>query len=222
MKPDAILKIGGSLSRGSGLDSLCREIARLGELFRLLIVPGGGRFADQVRDAYARFSLDETTAHRMALLAMDQYGCLLGDLITKSAVTGDLSLALQAAESGRAAILLPSPLVLSEDPLPHSWRVTSDTIAAWIAHASNCERLILLKDVDGLLAEKTPIEDAPDLIPDLTAAQLAQHSGGVDEYLFRFLADAHLEAWIINGLHPIRLRELLETGQTTGTRIRRS
>ena len=56
----------------------------------------------------------------------------------------------------------------------------------------------------------------------LTADQLAGRSGGVDEYLSRFLASVDLETWVVNGLLPGRLAELLEKGHTTGTRIRRS
>jgi len=220
MNPNAVLKIGGSLSRGAGLDFLCREIAGLSERYRLLIVPGGGRFADEVRNAYARFKLDETTAHRMALLAMDQYGCLLGALIAGSSVTDDVSRAMDAAESGRAAILLPSALIWRKDPLPHSWQVTSDTIAAWIARTIHCRRLVLLKDVDGVLRQGNSQESASGLINEITPAHLSGHNGGVDEYLPGFLDAQSLETWVINGLHPERLRELLETGQTTGTRIR--
>ena len=84
MSLNAVLKIGGSLSRGDGLEVLCREIRRLGERYRILVVPGGGEFADQVRTASARFKLSETTAHCMALCAMDQYGYLLNHLIAGS------------------------------------------------------------------------------------------------------------------------------------------
>jgi 5-(aminomethyl)-3-furanmethanol phosphate kinase len=219
MSLEAVLKIGGSLSRGSGLETLCREIGRLGEHHRLLIVPGGGGFADQVREVYRRFTLDETTAHHMALLAMDQFGYLLSKLIPGSVHTADLSDACRAAETGKAVVLLPSIAVMKADPLPHSWEVTSDTISAWIAHQSHCPRLILLKDIDGLL---TAEEGNPSgsLIAELTMEQLAEHSGGVDKYLSHFLSSVRQEAWIINGTNSERLVELLETGHTTGTRIR--
>jgi hypothetical protein len=215
MRPDAVLKIGGSLSRHASLTFLCKEISRLGAHHRLLVVPGGGEFADQVRDACRRYDLKETAAHCMALLAMDQYGYLLNSLIARSCLTADLLSSCRAAESGKAAILLPSAPVIRADPLPHSWEVTSDTIAAWVAQRTHCRRLILLKDVDGLLAGEREI------IEELTVAQLATHSGGVDPYLSRFLASAKLETWVISGLRPERLSELLETARTTGTRIRK-
>jgi aspartokinase-like uncharacterized kinase len=216
---DAVLKIGGSLDRGTGLPALCTEINRLGLRHRLLVVPGGGAFADQVREAYRRYNLNETAAHCMALLAMDQYGHLLSHLIADSYVAVDLASASRAAESGKVAVLLPSAMVLRSDPLPHSWQVTSDTIAAWAAQQADCRRLVLLKDVDGLLAGESADNSPPGLIAELSVAQLTERDGGVDAYLCRFLASADLETWVINGLRPERLSELLATARTTGTRI---
>ena len=219
MSLNAVLKIGGSLSRGDGLEVLCGAIRRLGERYRILVVPGGGEFADQVRTASARFNVSETVAHCMALCAMDQYGYLLNYLIAGSYLTADLSSACRATEDGKVSILLPSTLVLQYSGLPHSWHVTSDTISAWVTHRAHCQRLVLLKDVDGLL-EAEPAEEFPAaLIPALTPDQLAERSGGVDEYLPCYLASAHLETWVINGLCPERIMELLEKGYTTGTRI---
>jgi 5-(aminomethyl)-3-furanmethanol phosphate kinase len=211
---DAVLKLGGSLSRGLGLENLCREVSRLSRHHPLLVVPGGGQFADQVREAYRQYRLGETAAHWMALLAMDQYGYLLSELIENSFRSSSLPDAVEAAESGRPAVLLPSVLVMQSDPLPHSWQVTSDTIAAWVAKATGCPRLILLKDVDGLLTDKGS------LIPEISAAELAGHAGGVDEYLSKFLPSVRMETWVINGRIPQRLSELLESGRTVGTRIR--
>jgi aspartokinase-like uncharacterized kinase len=222
MSLDAVLKIGGSLSRGDGLDALCREIRRLGESYRLLVVPGGGAFADEVRRAYERFRLSETAAHCMALCAMDQYGYMLSHLISGSLLTSDLTAAGKAAESGRVSILLPSAPVLQYSHLPHSWQVTSDTISAWVAHNSESGRLVLLKDVDGLMQAAPTKESSAKLITECAVHQLAKHRGGVDGYLSAFLETARLETWVINGLRPERLSELLERGYTTGTRIRRS
>ncbi len=219
MSLDAVLKVGGSVSRSRSLSSLCQNIGRLCRFYSLLVVPGGGGFADQVREAYRRYNLSETAAHRMALLAMDQYGYLLNQLIPDSLLTANLLSARQAAESGHVAILLPAELVIKSDPLPHSWKVTSDTIAAWVAHMTGCQRLVLLKDVDGLLAAKGAEHPGSGLIPELNVKQLAERAGGVDEYLPSFLATVNLETWVINGLQPGRLTELLETAHTTGTRI---
>jgi 5-(aminomethyl)-3-furanmethanol phosphate kinase len=213
MKIDVILKVGGSLSRGEGLPALCDQICRLSRKHSLLIIPGGGEFADCVRRAHQRWRLSETAAHRMALLAMDQYGYMLHQLIEGSFLTEDLALAGEAAQ-GRASILLPSSLLIREDPLPNSWQVTSDSIAGWIAQEVCCRRLILLKDVDGLLASGNF------LISGMTVKELSVHKGGVDEFFSLLLAGHYVETWIINGLFPDRLEELLECGKTKGTRIK--
>jgi 5-(aminomethyl)-3-furanmethanol phosphate kinase len=117
------------------------------------------------------------------------------------------------------AILLCSASIMRLNPLPHSWDVTSDTIAAWISLQTQCRRLVLLKDVDGLLASDSKL-DAPKLITELTVNQLAGRAGGVDDYLSRVLAVSNLETWVMNGLIPERLLELLETSSTIGTRIK--
>jgi aspartokinase-like uncharacterized kinase len=46
---------------------------------------------------------------------------------------------------GRPGVLAPSRWMRSADVLPHSWDVTSDSIAAFIAGALDAERLILIK-----------------------------------------------------------------------------
>ena len=90
MSLDAVLKIGGSLSRGNGLEVLCREIRRLGERYRLLVVPGGGEFADQVRDGSTTFQpeRDHRTLHGFV-----RYGSIwlpANHLIPGSVLTADL------------------------------------------------------------------------------------------------------------------------------------
>jgi len=216
---EAVLKVGGSLSRGERLAALCQEIGRLGAQHRLLVVPGGGEFADAVRDHYRRYRLGETTAHRMALLAMDQYGCLLGDLVPGSSPVTDLLAARQVAAQGRVPVLLPASLLIQADPLPHSWQVTSDAIAAWVAGLVRTPQLILLKDVDGLFSAD-PAQGGPaTLLAQLSVEELAGHQGGVDGYLATVLASLEVETWVINGGHPERLAELLRGGRTLGTRI---
>ena len=214
-----VVKIGGGLGRGAGDDALRELCAALGELGRrhpLLVVPGGAGFADAVRDADGRFGLRAATAHRMAILAMEQFGWLLGDLIPHAARCADPQRARELA-GRQAVVLLPAGLPL--DALPASWQVTSDSIAAWVADQVGAERLVLVKGVDGLFADWTSAPARPP-IARLSVAELAAlRPGGVDAYLPTALERASFETWVIGGRDPERLVELFERGTSVGTRI---
>jgi 5-(aminomethyl)-3-furanmethanol phosphate kinase len=216
-----VVKVGGGLGRGAGDDALralCAKLGALGARHPLLVVPGGAGFAGAVRDADRRFGLRATTADRMAVLGMEQFGLLLGDLIPGGAPCADLARAREAA-GGQAAVLLPAGLAL--EALPASWEVTSDSIAAWVAGEVGAGRLVLVKEVEGLFAD-WPGRGEP--LARLTAPELAElraagRAGGVDAYLPTVLETARFETWVIGGRDPQRLAELLERGTTTGTRI---
>lgn len=205
-----VLKIGGGLG-DDALPALCNTLGELGARHPLLVVPGGAGFADAVRDADRRFGLRAETAHRMAILGMEQFGWLLSELIPGAERCTDLA----RVGAGRTTVLLPAALPL--DPLPASWEVTSDSIAAWVADQAGAGRLVLVKEVDGLYADWPPRGEP---LARLTVAELAaRRTGGVDEYLPTMLEGAHFETWVIGGRDPARVVELLERGMTVGTRI---
>jgi aspartokinase-like uncharacterized kinase len=205
-----VVKVGGGVG-DSALPALCTTLGELGERHPLIVVPGGAGFADAVREADRRFGLRAPAAHRMAILGMEQFGWLLSELIPGAALCADLA----RVSAGRTTVLLPAALPL--DPLPASWQVTSDSIAAWVADQAGAGRLVLVKEVDGLYADWPPRGEP---LARLTLAELAAlRTGGVDEYLPTMLEGAHFETWVIGGRDPARVVELLERGTTVGTRI---
>jgi aspartokinase-like uncharacterized kinase len=208
-----VVKVGGGLGRGAGDDALralCTRLGELGARHPLLVVPGGAWFADAVRDADRRFGLPATTSHHMAVLGMEQFGWLLSALIP-----GAVRSTQPRADARATTVLLPARLALDE--LPASWQVTSDSIAAWVAGQAAADRLVLVKEVDGLFAQ-WPAHGAP--IARMTVAQLAaMRPAGVDEHLPTVLEAATFETWVISGRDPRRLTELLEHGSTVGTRV---
>jgi aspartokinase-like uncharacterized kinase len=216
-----VLKVGGGLAREAGDDALrvlCRTIGEAGARHDLLVVPGGGGFADAVRDHDARFALRAATAHRMAILAMEQLGWLLCDLLPDAVPCTDLASARDAAAHRATPVLLPAAM-LAGDPLPVSWDVTSDSIAAWVAGAALAARLVLLKPVGGLYRDWPPEgEPLPCLrVDELAELRAAGRAAGVDEHLPQALRAAGVEAWVIDGRDPARLVTLLEHGRTDGT-----
>jgi aspartokinase-like uncharacterized kinase len=212
-----VVKVGGGLGSASGDDGLrglCSTLGDLGRRHPLLVVPGGARFADAVREVDRRFGLRAAAAHRMAILGMEQFGWLLSELIPDAVRCSELAEARELA-GRRTAVLLPAGLPL--DGMPASWQVTSDAIAAWVADAVGARRLVLVKALDGLFADGQPLAR-------LSAAEFAALRGAgraeqVDEHLPAVLEHARFETWVIGGRDPARLVELLDDGATVGTRV---
>ena len=220
---DATLKIGGSLAEEPDrLRALCLELSEMAKTHRITAVPGGGRFADVVRELDERFHLQDTVSHNMAILAMDQYGIFLSSITPGARTTSTLDGATQYSEAKHLPIPLPSKLMSLADPLPHSWEVTSDSITGYIAGELRSEKLVLVTDVDGVYTEDP--KDNPDatLIEEISAGELSRRDGrtSVDSYLPRIISEARLDCYVVNGRHPDRVRAILDDELPRCTRIR--
>lgn len=138
--PALVVKLGGSLAADKRLGAWLRVIAASRGV---LLVPGGGPFADTVRAQQAVIGYDERAAHEMAMMAMSQFGLALAARLP--GLTPALSLAelarSQAHEGG--AIALAWPMLRAEETLPASWDVTSDSIALWLARRFSAPLLII-------------------------------------------------------------------------------
>lgn len=143
---DAVVKVGGSLL---GLDdALTRTLSALEVAARthaILIVPGGGPFADAVRAVDQRHALGDDDAHWMALLGMEQLAVLLASRMRNAELVHRRGEIARAIVRGKIPVLAPYRWLRETDPLPHSWDVTSDSIAAWVATQIPARQLILIK-----------------------------------------------------------------------------
>jgi aspartokinase-like uncharacterized kinase len=143
---EAVVKIGGSLLRDpERLHEVLEAVAEARQESALLVVPGGGPFADAVRAIDRRIGLTDDAAHWMAILSMDQFAHLLSSRLRGATLVSTPAESLAALGAGALPVLAPYRWLLDADPLPHSWDVTSDSIAAWIAGALGAPRLVLIK-----------------------------------------------------------------------------
>lgn len=204
---DAVIKLGGSLHTSPKLRKLLDLLASEAKRRRLLIVPGGGPFANSVRKSWVRLHLSENGAHRMALLAMDQYGLLLCDLEPRAVAVKTLQEGRRVARGGKLPVLLVSGMSAAAPDLPASWSVTSDSVAAWVAARSRARRLILLKSV-----QVEPSSGA------VSARQLT--SAGILDRAFSRIATSTIPTWIANGRRPREIGRLLAGDQGAGVQIR--
>src|SRR3990167_6329101 len=179
-------------------------LARQGD-GRVVIVPGGGSFADTVREVQRGAAFDDAAAHHMALLAMEQYGLVMKSL-QPELVTA--SSELEIAERGwqhRAIVWLPSHMVLADDAIPQNWDVTSDSLAAWLAAKIGAESLMLVKHVDNLSATMP--------LALLTAAGLLDNAFG------QFAAGLSCPIHIVGKSHHAGFSNALTGGRAPGARV---
>ncbi len=218
---ETVIKVGGSLGQSRKLADLTARLSELGRRHKILIIPGGGAFANVIRDYDRRFGLDGDAGHWMAILAMDQYGHLISSLIPDSELVQGLADARNVLASGRVPVLLTYNLLFQTDVLPRSWDVTSDSIAAWVAGMAGARQLVLLKSVDGLFTDNPCSHANVELLEKIDLNQLIR-CRGVDRYFASILRKYRLDVWVVNGKHPERLTQLLDTGVTKGTCLLRS
>jgi len=152
-----VVKIGGSLA---GSDLLPRWLAAIEQIpGEVILVPGGGPFADAVRQAQKAMGFDDLAAHRMALLAMEQYGLALAALSPRLAPSPTLAAIKRAWRLGQIPVWAPSHMLYGEAPVPPSWETTSDSLAAWLTKQLGASRLLLIKSAEPPEGEAVGLRD---------------------------------------------------------------
>lgn len=142
-----VIKLGGSLLGSAALPHWLSLLAKHGN-GKVVIVPGGSVFADAVRQAQKMTAVSDVLAHELALLAMDQFGLLLAGMQPGLVTAAN---ELEIAERGwqhQTVVWLPSQMVLADSAVEQSWRVTSDSLSAWLASKLAADQLLLVKSVD--------------------------------------------------------------------------
>ena len=109
-----VVKIGGSLLGSPELERWLDIFVKFSD-GKIIIVPGGGVFADAVRKAQKISNMSDETAHKLALLAMDQFGHLLHSLNPKLATASTELEIDERTWQHRAIIWLPSHIVQNKD-----------------------------------------------------------------------------------------------------------
>ncbi|HKJ09935.1 MAG TPA: uridylate kinase [Gammaproteobacteria bacterium] len=176
-----VVKLGGSLAQSRCLPAWLDVLATRGAS-NVVIVPGGGPFAGQVRTAQAHWRFSDTAAHCMAVLAMEQYGIMLLAMCPQLTAAGTPAQLGRLTEGDGACVWMPTRMVLSDQSLSASWAVTSDSLAAWLARRLHAEHLVLVKSVQ-------PPAGRP-----VSCAEL-QRRGMVDRAFHTHIDEAAFSSW---------------------------
>jgi aspartokinase-like uncharacterized kinase len=144
MTAPIVIKLGGSLALAPALRDWLGVIAAAP--VPVVVVAGGGPFADAVREAQPVIGFDDRAAHRMAILAMAQSAEAIANLDDRLVLADSDELIVAALERLKPVVWNPIPLALDR-AIPHHWDVTSDSLAAWLAQRLGAAHLILVKQV---------------------------------------------------------------------------
>jgi aspartokinase-like uncharacterized kinase len=152
--PISLIKVGGSLldwpELPARLTRFVRERRRAEPDVRPVLICGGGAFVDAVRRLDRVHHLGDAIAHRMAIQAMQLAAGILLFTLPDAVIVDRLELLDEEPSPDEMPVILTSTILfeledLKGNPLPPSWDVTSDTIAAWIAGELKARSLVLLK-----------------------------------------------------------------------------
>lgn len=178
-----IIKLGGSLSRSDTLVSCLNAVEKNCQGRAVVIVPGGGAFADQVRLAQQHWQFDDHTAHHMALLAMRQMALMFKGLKPDFAIADTVAAIQGRLKQQKTVIWSPDIIELDNAGIEASWDITSDSLAAWLAKTLSATELILIKSAA--------------IDASLSLHQLAEQNI-VDKAFCDFIAQAAFKIQIIN------------------------
>jgi len=194
------VKFGGSLIKhAKTVLTAFKELNEISE--NVIIVPGGGIFADLIRKAQKEYKISDSAAHEMALLAMEQYGVFLSD-VSGIACSKNLS-------HKRPFILLPSETILGS-ALEKCWSITGDTIACYIAWILG-EEFIKLTDVNGIAISGKAANE-------IEAEKLFNLETCVDKALPGFLIEKNINCRVASGKDIESIKKALKG--KTGTLIK--
>ncbi|MGF7161999.1 aspartokinase-like uncharacterized kinase [Rhodoligotrophos appendicifer] len=139
----SVVKLGGSYARSAALTEWLHSLEMLGG--RIVLVPGGGPFADIVRELQPKMGFSDAAAHHMALLAMEQYAHAICSLTGRLRATSTVAEINSVLREGLVPVWCPSAMALADSEIQQSWEVTSDSLAAWFGGQIGGRRLVLIK-----------------------------------------------------------------------------
>src|SRR5262249_3554388 len=149
--PAVVVKVGGSLFDLPDLGPRLRRFLDERETSEVLLVPGGGITANAVRQLDRWQGLGEEHSHWLALRAMTLNAWFLAALLPNATGIKELRVYRAAVTAGKVPILDAHVFCQADElrlgGLPHSWTVTSDSVAMRAAAVFGARRLVLLKSV---------------------------------------------------------------------------
>lgn len=187
-----VVKVGGSLSESGRLPRALILVASAGR--PVVVVPGGGSFADKVRNLQHVMKFDDAAAHRLAMLGMHQMAEVFLKIEPQLALAERLEDIPRLLGEGRIPLWVPLPTMEDDDTVPRNWSTTSDTIAARLAELLGGSPLALLKSVDVVTAHSAEVLSVAGVVDRAFPAIIAR--SGIEWHVFGPSDDGALAEWL--------------------------
>ena len=199
-----VVKIGGSLFPNYAIE-LAERLKGTGSL----IVLGGGEFANLIRKYDEEINFSEEANHWTAIDCMDIIAKLVNDKVESTRLTYTIEEANRVSDDGFTPIFIVSDFLKSEDPFECSWDVTSDSIAAYVAHLLNAN-LLIVTNVNGIYTQE-PKEPGSTFISKIDATTLLTfQESSIDVMLPSLLLEFGSDCYVVNGKYPERVMSLID------------
>jgi len=196
-----VVKIGGSLFP-EYTEELCKQLTKSNE--KVVLVNGGGSLANNIREFNKIYPFSDDINHWNAIKCMDIIGNFIADENKNIIPITSLEEIKNIHKTNKVPLILTYELIRKEDPLKHSWNVTSDSIACWIANKINA-KLLILTNVDHTYGSSIS-SSIKKLIKSINAKELLFFKETcIDKCLPKLLIKYHLDCFIINGKYPSRV-----------------
>ena len=136
-----VLKIGGSWITNPNLITLLKRLDKK-KKGKIIIVAGGGCFADSVRFAYKKTRMSEKIANTLALKSTEIFSSYMKDINKNLYLTSN-----KRFKKNSINVWLPSITLSKEKSFKKNWNSTSDSIAAWLSKNIKAEGIVFVKSL---------------------------------------------------------------------------
>ena len=204
MSVKQVVKIGGSLFPDYAI-----KLANMLENTDSVIILGGGEFANLIRKYDEDIKFSNKTNHWTAIDCMDIIAKLVNDKVESARLAYTLDEIRDLSDNGFTPIFIVSEFLRNEDPFKCSWDVTSDSIAAYVAHLLNAN-LLIVTDVNGIYTQE-PKEPGSTFISKIDAKTLLTFpESSIDVMLPSLLLKFGSDCYVVNGKYPERVMSLID------------
>ena len=173
-----------------------------------LFVIGGGEFANLIRKYDVEIGFSQDVTHETAIDSMDILAKLLNDKLAFTEISYTIEEANRISDSNKIPIMICSEILKENEPFKHSWDVTSDSIAAYIASLLDA-KLLIATNVNGIYT-KDPSLSGAELISEIDVNELLTFDeSSVDLMLPALLIEHGLDCYVVNGEYPERALSIM-------------